>query len=46
MSARFSPVWLLGLPVLVLAAYVTALVVPIVIREVVPAVVKAVVEAF
>ena len=45
MFARISPWWLLGAPVLILAAYVTVLVVPVVVKEVVPAVVKAVVEA-
>ena len=45
MPVRFHPVWLLGVPVLVLAAYISALVVPIVVREVVPAVVRAVLDS-
>ncbi len=45
MPVRFHPSWLLGLPLLVLAAYVAALVVPVVIREVVPAVVQAVTDS-
>ena len=45
MPVRFHPRWLLGLPLLVFAAYVAALVVPVVIREVVPAVVRAVTDS-
>ena len=45
MHTRVSPLWLLGAPVLVLAVYVSALVVPVVVREVVPAVVKAVMDS-
>ena len=45
MQARFSPLWLLGAPVVVLGVYIATLVVPVVVREVVPAVVKAVMDA-
>ena len=45
MHAKVSPLWLFAAPVVVLAVYVSALVVPVVMKEVVPAVVKAVMDS-
>ena len=41
MSARIQPLWLFGIPLLALSAYIGVLVIPIVRSEVVPVVVRS-----